>query len=94
MSEWTKERQEELKDIANICVTNIFGHVRSRDLIDALDEIERLQSEVATLRSQQAELIDVCKKLDEFYEKVMLIHYRGWVEIADKFTGGTDAHNG
>ena len=93
MSEWTKERQEELKDIANICVTNIFGHVRSRDLIDALDEIERLQSEVATLRSQQAELIEKGNYIAGCLRSYVGTLDDDWVILVKELTGGTDAHN-
>ena len=63
--------------------------MRSRDLIDALDEIERLQSEVATLRSQQAELIEVGNHVvySEPTDDWAREEYE-WIALAKKLTGG------
>lgn len=57
-SEWTKERHDKFKEYAeshrNWLDNDYFGDsaVRTDDVLDCLNEIERLQSEVAELRSQ------------------------------------------
>ena len=65
MSEWTKELIEKL--IQTLAEAGLDVGLNKESSISALEEIERLQSEVATLRSQRDRLIEAGSPCVMFY---------------------------
>jgi len=85
MSEWTKEFIEKLIQT----LAEMDAGLNKESSISALDEIERLQSEVATLRSQQAELIEKGNYIAECLRSYVGTLDDDWVILVKEITGGT-----